>query len=318
MKESLSVVMAVHNDAPFLDDAIQSILTQDLGVFEFVIIDDGSTDGSRDIVEGYRLQDTRIRVITQENIGLTASLRKGVAESTGDLIARMDGDDISLPNRLSRLTSYLNSDPACALVGGNCELIDTNGERIGDRRINPHDAHAAIKTRVIYQHGDVIFRRKAYDAVGGYRPGFRYAQDLDLWLRISEKYRIAKIADVTYRLRISPGMISSAKRAQQQRYAHIARRFAKERTSVGHDSYDEIEKLMVNASSQLSEDRSFGLVYVAVIRYRDRGKDAAREDLKSVLKSNAQTHWKFVAAVLLLLPRFCSSIIARFLRSLGS
>jgi glycosyltransferase involved in cell wall biosynthesis len=315
MKDTLSVVMSVHNDEPFLCQAVESILGQGYGDFEFVVVDDGSTDGSRDILESYASHDQRMRVIVQENAGLTVSLNRVVQTVRGDLIARMDGDDVSVPDRLNKLRAELLRSPNCAVVGGNCELIDDEGRLIGYRIIDPHDPNTTIRKRVIYQHGDVLFRRVAFLEVGGYRPAFRFAQDYDLWLRVGEHYRLTKIPDITYQLRITAGMVSSTKRMQQNEYARIARRYARERVRYGRDSYQEEESRLHLVAGSASSDPSFSLVYKAFVRYRDLGKQAARCDLEAVLASDAHLKWKALARALLFLPAVFSTILGRSFRA---
>ena len=106
--------MSCYNSDRFLDDAIVSILTQDYTNFEFIIIDDGSTDDTLNIITKYSKNDSRISVVTQENVGLTKSLNKGIDLARGEFIARMDADDISLPFRFSRFIKYINSSSCCS------------------------------------------------------------------------------------------------------------------------------------------------------------------------------------------------------------
>jgi glycosyltransferase involved in cell wall biosynthesis len=111
---AISVAMSVYNNAAFLDQAVESILGQSLSDFEFLIVDDGSNDGSSAILDGYAARDSRIRIIRQENRGLIASLNRLLSEARAPLIARMDGDDISLPERFERQVAFLDVNPITA------------------------------------------------------------------------------------------------------------------------------------------------------------------------------------------------------------
>ncbi len=124
--------MCVYNAAPYLSAAIQSILDQTYPDFEFLIINDGSTDESREIISSYA--DSRIRVIDQQNLGLTKSLNRGLDSARGDYIARMDADDVSFSDRLSRQVAYLDTNPEITVLGGGVETIDCQGNRMAEVR----------------------------------------------------------------------------------------------------------------------------------------------------------------------------------------
>ena len=111
----ISVVLPVYNCADYVAEAVQSILDQTFSNFEFLIIDDGSTDATSNVLQGFR--DPRIRSITQENHGLAFTLNRGLELSRGRYVARQDADDISLPDRLGKQVAFLEAHPACALVG---------------------------------------------------------------------------------------------------------------------------------------------------------------------------------------------------------
>src|SRR4051794_38935309 len=121
---TVSVIMAVYNAEEFLDAAVQSIQCQTFSDFEFIIIDDGSTDHSREKLEGYARDDNRIRLLSRPNKGLTPSLNEGVKRSRGDLLARMDADDVATPERFKIQVEYLRAHPEVSLLGGAYELID--------------------------------------------------------------------------------------------------------------------------------------------------------------------------------------------------
>ncbi len=128
----VSVIMSVYNGDKYLREAIESILNQTFTDFEFIIVNDGSTDNSLEIIESY--DDERIKTINnKKNIGLTKSLNKALKFAKGKYIARQDADDVSLPNRFEKQVEYLDSHPEVALVGTSVYLIDENGKIIGKR-----------------------------------------------------------------------------------------------------------------------------------------------------------------------------------------
>src|SRR4051812_26679567 len=121
---TVSVLMAVYNGEQYLREAVNSILSQTFKDFEFIIIDDGSTDRSPELLASYARADSRVKLISRPNKGLTKSLNEGLHAARGEFVARMDGDDISLPERFERQVSYLREHPEVVLVGSRVEFID--------------------------------------------------------------------------------------------------------------------------------------------------------------------------------------------------
>ena len=195
----LSVVMPVHNALPYLDASVASILGQTHDDFEFVICDDGSTDGSREALRAWKAKDHRIRLFESEaSLGPSASSNWVVEQSRGRFVARMDADDVSHRDRLRRQLAALLAHPAVDLVGTLWETIDGDGRRVRRRdrwRLARRSPFAP------FPHPSVMFRRAAFDAVGGYRESCAFWEDVDLYLRMSRRGRIAVLADVLLRIR---------------------------------------------------------------------------------------------------------------------
>jgi glycosyltransferase involved in cell wall biosynthesis len=184
----ISVIMSAYNADRYLSEAIESILGQTYPDFEFIIIDDGSSDATQSIVLDYAERDDRIiPIINEENIGLTRSLKKGLSIAEGEFIARMDADDISLPDRFEKQVVFFQSHPEIGLLGGVYEVIDENGEDCGKSGILPQD-DISIRWRLLYQnafvHSTIMVRKTCVEQVGGYNKEFRYSQDYDLWSRV--------------------------------------------------------------------------------------------------------------------------------------
>ena len=195
----ISVVMPVHNARPFLDESIGSILNQTLSDFEFVILDDASTDGSGDTLREWAGKDARIRVYQSPKcLGLSGSSNFIVAKSRAKLIARMDADDISCPERLQRQQQIIHDHEDVVAVGTLCDGIDSHG-----RAVRPRDRWRIVRrsSYVPFPHGSVMFRKEAFDEVGGYREGFRGGEDQDLFFRMTAKGRVVTLPDALYRYR---------------------------------------------------------------------------------------------------------------------
>ena len=238
---AVSVIMSVYNGHEHLSRAIESILSQTFRDFEFLIVDDGSTDDSFDIITSHSRKDPRIKVLRNEvNIGLTRSLNKALTAVRRQYIARQDSDDISLPERLKRQFDFLTTHPEVCLVGCSAIIIDSSGREIRPRPYNlaPSGIRNFMRRHNLLTHGSVMFRRGEILALGGYREQFHYAQDYDLWLRIMERYYIHILPEYLYKTRISLENISMSRAILQDEYASIARRFHRERIRRGTDSYD--------------------------------------------------------------------------------
>ena len=209
---AVSVVMSVFDSAPYLEAALRSILDQTGVDFEFVIVDDGSMDGSSDILAEHARQDHRIRLVRQNNQGLTRALIHGCQQARGEFIARQDSDDVSLPSRLSTLLQLIRSDENLAFVSSSAEVMGPQGETllVHRRPASPAEAMRLLLSREAGPpgHGSVMFRRAAYERVGGYREAMYFAQDSDLWLRFAHVGGLAYSEEVLYRYRVSPESIS--------------------------------------------------------------------------------------------------------------
>jgi len=195
----LSVLMPVYNAELYLSEAVESILNQTFSEFEFIIIDDGSTDSSLSILQAYAKKDKRIRLVFRENKGLVETLNEGLLLANGELIARMDADDISLPTRFEKQMAYLKSNVACLLLGCRVIIIDSDGDEIcemGDYFTHKEldDGFLARKGQLIY-HPSVMMRKEIIDSINGYRKKYPHVEDLDLFLRVSELGKIENLKE---------------------------------------------------------------------------------------------------------------------------
>ncbi len=185
----ISVVMPVYNAEHYVGGAIESILTQTLADFEFLILDDGSTDRTPEILKRYAERDPRIHLVSRPNRGLVPTLNEGLALARGEFIARMDADDLALPQRFERQVAYLREHPEVLCMGGAAMEIDAAGRDLVVTR-NPPDDETIQEFLVTGHnrlfHPTVMMRREPVLAVGGYREEMKVGQDLDLWLRLGE------------------------------------------------------------------------------------------------------------------------------------
>ncbi len=202
----ISVVMPVYNAQRYLTEAIESILNQTYPHFEFIIIDDGSTDRTLDMVQQYKKNDSRIRVISRPNTGIVGALNDGIKAAEGDFIARMDADDIALPDRFSKQLGRMQSDPDLVILGTNFYFIDASGNIV--KRGNAPREHGEINENILKGNGGAIIhptammRRNILLKTGGYREEAQFTEDLDLYHRLSNVGRMANLDEILFKYRI--------------------------------------------------------------------------------------------------------------------
>lgn len=226
MPASLAVYMPVYNAASYLPAAIESILAQEMRDFSFVIVDDGSTDASPDIIRGYASRDSRIVAVFAPHRGLVPTIDEAIARVDAPLLARMDADDISLPARLAAQMAYLVRQADVALVGCQADHIDATGRVIG-RTDLPNDPAEVAATMMRYNAvvtPATIVRTAVHRAHGGFRPEYSPSDDYDLWLRISERHKIANLPKILFQYRVHSSSLSHENAIRDAIAASIIRR----------------------------------------------------------------------------------------------
>lgn len=211
----VTVLMPVFNGVPFLSEAISSILRQTFEDFEFLIIDDGSTDGSGRIIESF--DDTRIRFVKNEvNLGLVAALNCGMQLARGEYIARMDADDISRPHRIARQVRFLETSPKVGVCGSWVKFFPKERHYIWKLPATSEEIKCRMFHAVGLAHPSVMLRRKLFLDHGlFYDPAYTHIEDYELWGRALQFMDFANIKEVLLDYRISPDQVCSRHRAEQ-------------------------------------------------------------------------------------------------------
>ncbi|MGA2121748.1 MAG: glycosyltransferase [Methanoregula sp.] len=213
----ITVLMSVFNGEKYLREAVESILGQTYTDFEFLIIDDASMDSSSEILRQYA--DPRIRLINNEkNLGLTKSLNMGIALAEGEYIARMDADDISLPDRFEKQIAFLERTPEIALLGTSNYFIDENGKKTGMQIVRKNPSFDLLCNENQFNHGSIIVKKSVVRNLGGYNENFRYVQDFELWLRIAKEFPVRNLVEPLYKLRMHNENIGHLKSEESALY----------------------------------------------------------------------------------------------------
>ena len=208
---AVSVVMAVFDGAPWVGAAVESLLGQTLGDLEIIVIDDGSTDATPDVLASIR--DPRLRIERSARQGLTRALNRALDLARAPLVARLDADDLALPERLARQRQYLDAHPGVGLLGTWARELDPAGREVAILR--PPVDDAAIRRALIRKnpmvHSSVMMRRSVLDRAGRYDLSFPVAQDYDLWMRMARIARVANLPELLVIRRLPPGRISAVR-----------------------------------------------------------------------------------------------------------
>jgi GT2 family glycosyltransferase len=203
--------MCVRDAAPYVAQAVESVLRQTLRDLELVVVDDASSDATPSILRDLARRDPRIRVRRAEtHLGLAAAQNLACASARAPLLAHLDGDDVAVPDRVERQAAYLDAHPGTALAGGAAVVIDEAGRPHHTLRPPTGDGaiRAALSRRNCIIHSTVMVRADALRRAGGYRTRFEFADDYDLWLRLADRYRLVNLPDVLVYYRVHAGQAS--------------------------------------------------------------------------------------------------------------
>lgn len=275
----VSVVMGVLNSEDDLAQTMDSVLSQRGIDFEFIIIDDGSIDRTGAILDEYVSRDRRVRVVHQENRGLTQSLILGCALAKGEYIARQDaGGDTSLPDRLAEQVAFLERNQQVVMTSCGTAVVGPRGEDLYTISQEGRELQLGLQGRTTStlrgpsSHGSAMFRAAAYQKVGGYRAEFPVAQDLDLWVRMAEIGECWAMPAVLYKLILAKGAISHMRRDEQVERTKAILASAKRRR-VGESDSDVVTILSSRSGKRRPEgpaaDARFFYFIASLLRKRN-------------------------------------------------
>jgi glycosyltransferase involved in cell wall biosynthesis len=205
----VTVLMPAYNAGKYIAEAIRSVLEQDFSDYELLIVDDGSSDDTREIINGF--PDLRIRLLEQENQGISAALNAGLSEARGYYIARFDADDICLSRRLSRQTAFLDANPGYVLTGSEVEYISEDGEHLFNYRCIAYSHEEILKEldrSCPFIHSSVMYKKKEVLEAGGYSPYAHNFEDFLLWVKLEPAGKFNNMRERLVRVRYNPGSVT--------------------------------------------------------------------------------------------------------------
>jgi glycosyltransferase involved in cell wall biosynthesis len=286
----ITVLMPVYNAEAYLREAIDSILDQSFKHFEFLIIDDGSTDASADIIRSYR--DPRIRFVqNSKNLGITPTLNKGIALASCELIARMDADDISYPQRLQKQFGYMKRNPKCALLSTWARVISEHKKFVRLERYRSNFYYYNLTFECWMYHPTIMFRKAAVEQVGMY--SMPYSEDYDLFWKISTRFPIANLPEALVDYRISSTSLNTVLKKTEYEIANEQNVLRNIRYYMGEDfqiSRASLECLRHNFRPMLSaynvEAVMESLSVLDAITEKIIRKENVNRDLRSIMRAH--------------------------------
>ena len=275
--------MAVYNESKYIKDAVESILSQTFKNFEFIIVDDGSLDDTKIIIQSYR--DDRIKLFSIEHGGLPRALNYGIKNSKSNLILRMDGDDISLKDRLGKQVSFLINNINCVAVGGAIQVIDKEGIILYHQKMPLTDSEIRKKLPIVQMyHSAIAFRKDVFFTCGGYDERLLTAQDQLLFNKMAEFGKLVNIEDQIMKYRIHPGAISRRSKKDNRILSQSLENIISAKKNISPD-YDCINNIYLKYKrSRFKKEglyfQTIGKIYIEKIFNR---KNAFRNLLLSIV-----------------------------------
>lgn len=288
--ELISVLMPTYNVENFIRQAVGSILNQTWNNFEFIIVDDCSQDRTYEILSEYADKDSRIKLYRNDtNSKICKTLNRALAHASGKYIVRMDGDDVSSPDRFEKLYRYLQVHPDVDLVGSNTIAIDENGVELGRKDYLLHNKAIQIGNRYMPAIAHIwMARRKVYDQLNGYRD-IPYAEDFDFLLRGTIKgFHYANVDEYLYSVRHRNGNTVSSNGLVQRKTANYVKKIHHYECIDGNNHFDKDEYKKFISCSKKEQDTYYNAAVILsdAIRNKKNKRKMFLYTMKAALSSS--------------------------------
>lgn len=307
------MLMPVFNAEKYLREAIDSVLQQTHTDFEFLIVDDGSTDSSPSIIQSY--DDKRIRVIRQSNGGVSAALNTGLQNASGELIVRFDADDICYPERITLQYKFMLEHPDYVLAGSDADYIDKDGEYIFTFT-NPGHEDSEIRNKIMLQcpfiHSTVIFRKQAVLDLGGYEVKAHTFEDYFLWTKLLSKGKVHNFSHPLIKVRFNPESVTVDARDYNRTFRNLHRKALA--TGIITDAEGEQLLASIKRLSRSKKEFSYNRMLAKKYLWNNYHPEKARQHLSKALKLKPLDPASWSLLFLSLLPK---KVINAIYTSLG-
>jgi glycosyltransferase involved in cell wall biosynthesis len=310
----LTVLLPAYNAGPYLKEAIDSILAQTYHEFEFLIINDGSKDDTKAIIDSYK--DRRIKVIHQDNKGLITTLNEGIEMATGNIIARMDADDVCLPDRLQLQMDFLKENPDYVMVGSEAEIMDKDGnylmplEPVG---YTHEEIVAAINKKVPFIHPCVTFRKDAVIQAGLYPKNALDFEDHLLWKKLLEVGKVCNLPKVLLKVRFNPESVTIDERWRGKDFIDIRTRSIINGVVSDEDAI-RLKELMKSQNFKEYRQASYYSMIAKKYLWNNPNSSQARQNLKQAIHYYPGNKMLYVLFLFSYLPATIRKSLYRMLK----
>jgi len=297
-RPSISVLMTAFNAAQFIGEAIHSVLGQSFEDFEFLIINDGSTDRTQEIIQSF--SDPRIRCLQQENQGIAAALNHGLRAAQGTFIARFDADDICYPQRLEKQFGFMQANPGHIIVGSSVDYIDRNGDFVFTYRPPgfTNEEIQLIKKKICpFIHSGVCYRKDVVLKKGGYNVHAHSFEDHLLWLAIIEDGKAFNFPEPLIKVRLNPGSVTIDEKWRPRAFHRIKTR-AIQNQFISADEGGQLLRIIEDQNVPDIKEGAYHALLAKKFLWNNYQPEKARTNLKKVM-GRRRLHWRSYCLFLL-------------------
>jgi glycosyltransferase involved in cell wall biosynthesis len=299
----ITVLMPVYNAEKYLREAMDSILTQTFMDFEFLIVNDGSTDGTEEIIQSYN--DSRIHLITQPNGGVSAALNTGLAAAKGKYIARFDADDISMPDRLERQYRFITTHPGYVMVGSDAEYVDKNGTYVFTFSSPGHtdeEIRNCIYDKNPFIHSAVLYAKDAVLSCGGYDKGAHIFEDHLLWVRLIRVGRVFNETATLVKVRLNPESVTTDERVWGSRFMALRKKILLSGQAVTEEEDRELLAIIRKHGTGKRKDVGYYLFIAKKYLWNNYQPRLARRHLMKAIASDPSELQEYLLLAVSFLP----------------
>lgn len=294
--------MPAYNAALYIEEAVQSILKQTFRNFELLIINDGSTDSTLSLLRSFN--DNRIRVISQENKGLIDTLNIGLQEASADIIARMDADDISYPERLQKQFDFLNQHADYVLVGSEADIIDKDGEFVYKLTLagySDEDIRQNILNECPFVHPSVMFRKEAVLKAGGYPKNALTFEDHLLWRKLEDAGKLFNFGEPLVAYRFNPGSVTIDEKWRGGEFMAIRKRSIDNGFATDEDAAT-LARIIKDQNTAAFKTAAYHATIAKKYLWTNPDGKRARYHLREVIKHYPKNKESYILYLFALLP----------------
>ena len=283
LNPAITVLMPAYNAERFIGEAIDSVLKQTFRNFEFIIINDGSTDNTEAIINSF--DDIRIRLISQDNKGIAGALNLGLAAAKSDIVARFDADDICYPDRLEKQYNFLLGNPEFVIAGGAADYIDQENQHIftWTPPLSDADIRKTYLKHCPFIHAGVMYRKSAVIAAGGYNPHAHSFEDHFLWVKLLEKKGFAmNLHEPVLKVRLNPGSVTIDEKWRGRKFRNIKYRSLKQARITENDGHA-LKKILETQDTSPIKEGAYHAMLGKKYLWNNYQPQLARESIRKAI-----------------------------------